>query len=328
MMKHRLHKIAILAAILVIFVAACGPQETETPEPTDTPEAAAVEPTETEEPTEAPTETEEPTVEPTVEPTEAPTETEEPTEEADAQAVEETEEVDMDDMAEETEEADMDDMDDDDMAEETEEADMDDMDDDDMAEATEEADMDDMDDDDMAEATEEADMDDMDDDDMAEETEEADMDDMDDDRLPTIVGVALNTENLSTLTTAIVRGGFLSTFNRDGSFTVFAPTDDAFADALEALELTAEELLDNDELLNSVLTYHVIEGVALAADLEDGQEIETLNGAILTVEVSDDGVTLTDGTDATYNVIAADVMASNGVIHVIDGVLMPPVEED
>lgn len=142
----------------------------------------------------------------------------------------------------------------------------------------------------------------------------------------TIVGLALQTENLDTLATAVVRGGFLSTLNGEGPFTVFAPTDDAFATALEALGLTADELLADQDLLSSVLTYHVVEGTVMSSDLEDGMEVETLNGAILTVGVSDEGVTLTDSTGAEYNVVTADVAASNGVVHVIDGVLLPPSE--
>ena len=142
----------------------------------------------------------------------------------------------------------------------------------------------------------------------------------------TILGVALQTENLQTLLVAVQRGGYLATFNGEGSFTVFAPTDDAFATALDELGLTAEELLDDEELLNSVLTYHVVEGAVFSGDLEDGMEVVTLNGAILTINVTDEGVTVTDGNGNTYNVIAADVEASNGVVHIIDGVLLPPME--
>ncbi len=158
-----------------------------------------------------------------------------------------------------------------------------------------------------------------------EASEEA-ADDMAEEPTLTIVGLALQTDGLETLSLAVVRGGFLSVLNGEGPFTVFAPTDEAFAAALEALGLSAEELLSNQELLSSVLTYHVVEGAVLSTDLEDGMEVTTLNGATLTVNVSDDGVTLTDGTGATYNVVAADVMASNGVVHVIDGVLLPPTE--
>ena len=160
---------------------------------------------------------------------------------------------------------------------------------------------------------------------MEEATDEEAMDDMEAPSL-TIVGLALQEDDLSTLALAVVRGGFLGTLNGEGPFTVFAPTNDAFATALDALGLTADELLADQELLSSVLTYHVVEGAVMAADLEDGMEVETLNGAILTVGVSDDGVTLTDGTGASYNVVSADVVASNGVVHVIDGVLLPPTE--
>ncbi|GAB5490646.1 MAG: hypothetical protein Phog2KO_08610 [Phototrophicaceae bacterium] len=159
-----------------------------------------------------------------------------------------------------------------------------------------------------------------------EASDDEDAGDMAEEANLTIVGLALQTDGLETLSLAVVRGGFLSTLNGEGPFTVFAPTDEAFATALDTLGLTADELLADQELLSSVLTYHVVEGAVMAADLEDGMEVETLNGAILTVGVSDDGVTLTDGTGATYNVVTADVAASNGVVHVIDGVLLPPTE--
>ncbi|MGJ3238453.1 MAG: fasciclin domain-containing protein, partial [Anaerolineae bacterium] len=143
----------------------------------------------------------------------------------------------------------------------------------------------------------------------------------------TIVGLALQADDLNTLATAVVRGGFITTLNGEGPFTVFAPTDVAFAEALELLELTAEELLADRELLRGVLSYHVVSGSVLSGDLEDGMEVETLNGATLLIGVSEDGVTIADSTDTTYNVVTADVLASNGVVHVIDGVLLPPPTE-
>ncbi len=139
----------------------------------------------------------------------------------------------------------------------------------------------------------------------------------------TIVEVASGNEDFSTLVAAVAAADLVEALSGEGPFTVFAPTNAAFEAALEALGLTAEELLADTETLTSVLLYHVVAGEARAADLEDGQELETLQGGVIVVGVSDDGVTLNE----TVTVVAADVEASNGVIHVIDGVLLPPAVE-
>ncbi|MFQ3568588.1 MAG: ABC transporter substrate-binding protein, partial [Aggregatilineales bacterium] len=140
----------------------------------------------------------------------------------------------------------------------------------------------------------------------------------------TIVEVASGDEEFSTLVAAVVAADLAEALSAEGPFTVFAPTNAAFEAALEALGLTAEELLADTETLTSVLLYHVVAGEARAADLEDGQELETLQGGVIVVSVSDDEVTLNE----TVRVVAADVEASNGVIHVIDGVLLPPAPEE
>jgi uncharacterized surface protein with fasciclin (FAS1) repeats/copper(I)-binding protein len=140
-----------------------------------------------------------------------------------------------------------------------------------------------------------------------------------------LVDVAVSTDGFNTLVAAVQAAGLEDTL-RGGEFTVFAPTDVAFAAALDALGLTAEELLADTELLTSVLTYHVVEGTVTSDMLEDGMEVTTVNGATLTVNVGEDGVTLTDANGSTYSVVTPDVMASNGVVHVIDGVLLPPME--
>ena len=134
-----------------------------------------------------------------------------------------------------------------------------------------------------------------------------------------LVDVAANTEGFSTLVAAVQAAGLEETL-RDGEFTVFAPTDDAFATALDALGLTAEELLADTETLTSILLYHVVEGTVTSDMLEAG-DVMTVNGAPVTISL-EDGVMVNDVT-----VVTADVEASNGVIHVIDGVLLPPVEE-
>ncbi|MDX1992198.1 MAG: BMP family ABC transporter substrate-binding protein [bacterium] len=136
----------------------------------------------------------------------------------------------------------------------------------------------------------------------------------------TIVDTAVESD-FTTLVAAVEAAGLTETLSEGGPFTVFAPTDEAFEAALEALGLTAEELLADTETLTNILTYHVVEGEVLAADLEDGQTVTTLQGGEITVAIAEDGtVTLND----TATVVLADVAASNGVIHAIDAVLLPP----
>ena len=137
----------------------------------------------------------------------------------------------------------------------------------------------------------------------------------------TIVDVAVADGSFTTLVAALQAADLVETLSGEGPFTVFAPTDEAFAAAFDALGLTAEELLADSELLTSVLTYHVIPGAVMAETVLtlDGQSVTTVNGAEVTIGVDGDAVTVNDA-----NVVAVDVAASNGVIHVIDAVLLPP----
>jgi len=136
----------------------------------------------------------------------------------------------------------------------------------------------------------------------------------------TIVDVAASTEGFSTLVAAVEAAGLVETLSGEGPFTVFAPTDDAFAAALDALGLTAEELLADTETLTSILTYHVVPGEVPSSDVVtlDGQSVATVNGAEVAISVDGETVMVNDAT-----VTAVDVEASNGVIHVIDTVLLP-----
>ena len=136
----------------------------------------------------------------------------------------------------------------------------------------------------------------------------------------TIVDVAASTEGFSTLVAAVQAAGLAETLSGEGPFTVFAPTDDACAAALESLGLTAEELLADTETLTSILTYHVVPGEVPSSDVVtlDGQSVATVNGAEVTISVDGDTVMVDDATVTTV-----DVDASNGVIHVIDTVLLP-----
>jgi len=136
----------------------------------------------------------------------------------------------------------------------------------------------------------------------------------------TIVDVAASTDGFSTLVAAVQAAGLVETLSGEGPFTVFAPTDDAFAAALESLGLTAEELLADTETLTSILTYHVVAGEVPSSDVVtlDGQSVATVNGAEVAITVDGETVMVNDAT-----VTAVDVEASNGVIHVIDTVLLP-----
>ncbi|UOR16488.1 fasciclin domain-containing protein [Qipengyuania aquimaris] len=145
----------------------------------------------------------------------------------------------------------------------------------------------------------------------------------------TIVEVAQGNEDFSTLVTAVTAAGLGETLSGEGPFTVFAPTNDAFGKIDEA---TLTELTTNDtETLGAILQYHVVAGNVDAATLtqaitdagEGGYTIETVGGGTLTANVVDGNVVLTDAAGGTSTVTATDVAASNGVIHVIDTVLMP-----
>lgn len=129
-----------------------------------------------------------------------------------------------------------------------------------------------------------------------------------------IVDTAVAAGSFKTLVTALEEAGLVETLKGQGPFTVFAPTDEAFA-KIPKDQLNA--LLADQEKLTAVLTYHVVPGKAVAADVKSGP-LETVQGQTLKVEVSATGVQVDNA-----QVIQADVMASNGVIHVIDTVLMP-----
>lgn len=138
----------------------------------------------------------------------------------------------------------------------------------------------------------------------------------------TIVDVAVGNADFSTLVAAVTAADLVETLSGTGPFTVFAPTNDAF-DGLPAGTLDSLTQPENKDALTTILTYHVVAGAVMSADLTDGQEVTTVQGEILTIGVSDSGVTVTDAGGNTVNVVIADVEASNGVIHAIDGVLLP-----
>ncbi len=143
--------------------------------------------------------------------------------------------------------------------------------------------------------------------------------------LPTLYELAQNEAQLSTLVAALEAAGLEGTIDEDGPFTVFAPINSAFED-LPADAVTNLLLPENEGLLTGVLTYHVVIGEVFAADLADGQIISTLAGESLEVDITGGVVTLIDGGGAVIGVVETDIQASNGVVHLIDSVLLPPLD--
>jgi len=133
----------------------------------------------------------------------------------------------------------------------------------------------------------------------------------------TVVDVIVNSPDHNTLETAVLAAGLETALSGDGPFTVFAPTDDAFA-ALPA-ELLNALLNDPQGSLTNVLLYHVLAAEVLSTDLMDGMTATTLLGADITVSINNDGVFINDA-----QVTVADIQTDNGVVHVIDAVLIPP----
>jgi uncharacterized surface protein with fasciclin (FAS1) repeats len=134
---------------------------------------------------------------------------------------------------------------------------------------------------------------------------------------PDVVDVAISSPDHTTLVAAVTAAELVETLKGEGPFTVFAPTNAAF-DALPAG--TVESLLTPEKKadLTSILTYHVVPGSVMAADLTDGQKVTTVQGQELTVTIKDGKVMINGATVTT-----ADLAGSNGVVHVIDAVLMP-----
>jgi len=135
----------------------------------------------------------------------------------------------------------------------------------------------------------------------------------------TVVDIIVESESHNVLETAVVQAGLVDVLSdTTTTFTVFAPTDDAFNMLPEG---TLDAVLADNELLTSILTYHVVGGTTLSTDLVNGTTVETLNGGSVTVTIDTNGVFINDA-----QVIVADIDASNGVVHVIDAVLLPPTE--
>ena len=145
----------------------------------------------------------------------------------------------------------------------------------------------------------------------------------------TIVDVAVGNKDFSTLVTALKAADLVGALQGDGPFTVFAPTNDAFA-KIDSSTLNSLLEVKNQKALANILTYHVISGKITATDvvsaLEKGNgvvELKALNGQVLTVVQKDGKIWLKDTNGNYSEIVATDVMSSNGVIHVINAVVMP-----
>lgn len=132
----------------------------------------------------------------------------------------------------------------------------------------------------------------------------------------TVVDIALSSDDFSMLVALLQKAELVDTLKGDGPFTVFAPTNAAFEKLLKDLDITEAELIAQPDL-SKVLLYHVISGQVLSSDLTDGLEADTINGEALTFDLMD-GVKVN-----MANVVTADLKANNGVVHVIDAVLVP-----
>lgn len=132
--------------------------------------------------------------------------------------------------------------------------------------------------------------------------------------------MAAANENLTVLTAALKAAGLDTMLMESGEYTVFAPTDEAFNKLLTDMGKTKEELLADTETLKKVLPYHVVGKVVKAADIPYGQPIETENGGTFTIGEDN---TITDASGNKAKIVGTDMMATNGVVHTIDTVLMP-----
>jgi len=132
-----------------------------------------------------------------------------------------------------------------------------------------------------------------------------------------IVETAVAAGDFNTLVEAVKAAGLVDTLSSPGPFTVFAPTDEAFSKVPKPV---LDALLANKTLLTAVLTYHVVPEEVMSSDLKKGMSVKTVEGSDLTITIDPSGVMVNNA-----KVIKADIKASNGVIHVIDAVILPPI---
>jgi len=151
---------------------------------------------------------------------------------------------------------------------------------------------------------------------VVEEVEEVEEPAVEEEGPGTIVDVAVSAGSFTTLVAAVQAAGLVDTLSGEGPFTVFAPTDEAFAALPDGL-VEALLLEENLDILVQILTYHVVSGAVFSTDVTTG-DVASVEGSTIAVEVTDAGVTVNGA-----NVTAVDIEASNGVIHVIDEVILP-----
>lgn len=137
----------------------------------------------------------------------------------------------------------------------------------------------------------------------------------DSDAMQNIVEIASSNDDFSTLVTAVKQAGLVETLSSEGPFTVFAPTNEAFAKLPEA---TLQEVLADKDQLTAILTYHVVPGKVMAEDVINLTSATTVQGSDLTIDVEGSSVMVNNA-----NVVSTDIEAENGVIYVIDAVLIP-----
>ena len=137
----------------------------------------------------------------------------------------------------------------------------------------------------------------------------------------TVVDVVVNSEDHTLLEAAVIEADLAGALSGEGPFTVFAPTDAAFTALIEALDITTDDLLALDNL-SDILLYHVVQASVMSSSLTDGQTATTMLGEDVTISVMDGTVMVNDAT-----VTVADIEADNGIVHVIDAVLLPPTPE-
>lgn len=138
-----------------------------------------------------------------------------------------------------------------------------------------------------------------------------------------IVQLAQTNSDLSILVEALIAADLVSTLKGAGPFTVFAPNNAAFAALLTELNLTKAQLLANKPLLTAVLTYHVVPGKVERRQIPLGKAITTVQGGIFKIDTVGTGLTITDGRNRKPTILVTDIQASNGVVHVVDRVLLP-----
>lgn len=141
--------------------------------------------------------------------------------------------------------------------------------------------------------------------------------------LPDVVQLAQANADLSILVEAVIAADLTATLKSTGPFTVFAPNNAAFAALLTELNLTKAQLLADKPLLTAVLTYHVLSAKVERAQIPLGKAISTVQGDIFKIDANGSALTITDGRNRKPTILATDIQAINGVVHVVDRVLLP-----